>query len=314
VAFAVAIDLGGTQLRAALVDRNRSLLRRHAMPTPAKDGAEAVVAAIASAARQVTAGLQSSDIFGIGLSSPGPIDAESGVALAVPTIAGFTNFPLRGAVEGALSQNVFLENDGITAAFGEWTQGAGKGLRSMVYVTVSTGIGGGVIADGRVLRGRKGLAGHVGHLCIDHGGLRCACGNTGCWEAYAAGPAFAARARSRARLAQGSSLHPNAGTLQPADVFSAAALGDQLALSLVEEEARLLGVGITTLLHLFSPERVIIGGGLSNAFDQLHPGISTYVRANAMPAFRDVEVVKSGLGGDSGLVGAAELVFAATAT
>lgn len=310
----LAIDLGGTQIRAALIDREGTLLRRCAMPTPARQGAEAVVAAIAAAARQVTAQTGGADILGVGLSSPGPIDAERGVALAVPTIAGFTEFPLREAVEAALQRDVFLENDGIAAAVGEWKSGAGQGLRSMVYVTVSTGIGGGAIVDGRPLRGHKGLAGHMGHLCIDHGGLRCACGNTGCWEAYAAGPAFAARARSRARLARDSSLYPLADALDAAKVFACAAQGDALAISLVDEEARLLGVGITTLLHLFSPERVVIGGGLSNAFEQLQPGIKAHVQAHAMAGFREAAIVKAGLGGNSGLVGAAEIVFAARGT
>jgi glucokinase len=310
--YALAIDLGGTQLRASLVDKNGQLLRRHASTTPATAGAEAVVAAIAAGAREVAASIPRAEILGVGVSSPGPIDTESGTALRLPTIAGLENFALRGALEDALGQNVWLENDGIAAAIGEWKRGAGQGLRSLVYVTVSTGIGGGVIADGRVLHGHKGLAGHVGHLCIDHRGLRCACGNTGCWEAYAAGPAFAARSRIAAEAAPHSSLHAEAATLQPADVFSAAENGDELAITLVEEEARLLGVGITSLTHLFSPERVIIGGGLSHAFDKLQPGISAYVKANAMPAFRDVEIVRAGLGGDSGLIGAAELVFAAT--
>jgi glucokinase len=310
--YALAIDLGGTQLRAALVDKSGKLVRRHAGTTPATAGAEAVVAAISAAAREVAAGIPRAEIVGAGVSSPGPIDTESGSALRVPTLAGFENFPLRDALEGALGQNVWLENDGIAAAIGEWKRGAGEGLRSLVYVTVSTGIGGGIIADGHVLRGLKGLAGHVGHLSIDHRGLRCACGNTGCWEAYAAGPAFAARARLAAEAAPHSSLHADAETLQPADIFTAARNGDALAIALVEEQARLLGVGITTLTHLFSPERVIIGGGLSNAFDRLLPGISAYVKANAMPAFRDVEIVRAGLGGDSGLIGAAELVFAAT--
>jgi glucokinase len=309
--YVLAIDLGGTQLRAALVDKYGELLRRHAGATPATAGAEAVVAAIAAAAQEVAAGISRADIIGAGVSSPGPIDTESGTALSVPTIAGFKNFPLRNALEDALRQNVWLENDGITAAIGEWKRGAGQGLLSLVYVTISTGIGGGIIADGRVLHGRKGLAGHVGHLSIDHRGLRCACGNTGCWEAYAAGPAFAARARLAAETAPRSSLHAEAETLQPVDVFTAASDGDELAITLVEEEARLLGVGITSLTHLFSPERVIIGGGLSHAFDQLHPGVSAYVKANVMPAFRDVEIVKAGLGGDSGLIGAAEMVFAA---
>jgi glucokinase len=309
--YALAIDLGGTQIRAALVDGNRQLLRRHASTTPATAGAAAVVESIATAAREVAASIPRAEIFGAGVSSPGPIDTENGTALRLPTIAGLEDFPLRDALEDALGQNVWLENDGIAAAIGEWKRGAGQGFRSLVYVTVSTGIGGGVITDGRVLHGRKGLAGHVGHLCIDHRGLRCACGNTGCWEAYAAGPAFAARSRIAAEAAPHSSLHADAATLQPADVFSAAGNGDELAITLVEEEARLLGVGITSLMHLFSPERVIIGGGLSHAFNKLHPGISTYVKTNAMPAFRDVEIVKAGLGGDSGLIGAAELVFAA---
>jgi glucokinase len=309
--FALAIDLGGTQLRAAIVGKDSKVIRRHAGATPSSAGAETVVAAIAAAAQEVAAGIPRAEILGAGISSPGPIDTESGTALRVPTIAGFENFPLRDALEDALGQNVWLENDGITAAIGEWKRGAGQGLRSLVYVTISTGIGGGVIADGHVLHGHKGLAGHVGHLSIDHRGLRCACGNTGCWEAYAAGPAFAARARIAAEATPHSSLHAGAETLQPVDVFTAARNGDELAISLVEEEARLLGVGITTLAHLFSPERVIIGGGLSNAFDQLQPGISAYVKVNAMPAFRDVQIVRAGLGGDSGLVGAAELVFAA---
>jgi glucokinase len=193
---------------------------------------------------------------------------------------------------------VQLENDGIAAAIGEWKHGAGKGLQSIVYVTVSTGIGGGVIVDGNVLRGRKGMAGHIGHMAIYPEGLRCSCGNAGCWEAYAAGPAFAARAAT--------ALGKN---LQPMEVFALARQGDAMAQNQVDEEARLLGIGITSLLHLYSPEKIIIGGGLSNAFAQLEPGIAAYIKDNAMLAFKDTPVVTAALGGNSGLVGAAVLVF-----
>jgi glucokinase len=237
------------------------------------------------------------------------LDTEKGLVIALPNIRGLDMLPLRAELERRLEKRVWLENDGIAAAIGEWRFGAGRGLRSLVYVTVSTGIGGGVIVDGHVMRGRKGMAAHVGHLCIDSRGVRCGCGNTGCWEAYAAGPAFAARARSHARRSIASVLYRDFETLQPADVFRAAQEGDSLASELVAEEARLLGVGITSLLHLFSPETVVIGGGLSNAFDQLFPGIMAYVQDNAIPAFRDVPVVKASLGGDSGLVGAASLAF-----
>ena len=166
-----------------------------------------------------------------------------------------------------------------------------------------------MIVDGHVLRGRMGMAGHVGHLCIDHNGLRCGCGNTGCWERYAAGPAFAERAGKAAAGRKASSLHAKSNTLQPADIFAAALEGDALAQELVEEESRYLGIGMTSLLHLYSPEVIILGGGMSNAFDQLHPGITAYIQGNAMPAFRNVPVVKAACGDNSGLLGAAAVVF-----
>ncbi len=296
--FAIALDLGGTQTRAALVDEQGNVRNRVSLPTPAQEGGNAVVAQLAIAAEQATQG--ATDIIGVGLSSPGPLDTDKGLAVDLPTIKGMTNYPIRAALEEKLKRTVHLENDGIAAAIGEWKHGAGKGLRSVVFVTVSTGIGGGVIVDGHVLHGRKGMAGHVGHLAIYPDGLICSCGNAGCWEAYAAGPAFAARASK----ALGK-------TVQPTDVFTLARNGQATAQQQVDEQSRLLGIGITSLLHLYSPEIVIIGGGLSNAFDQLHPGIDTYIQKNAMLAFKDVPVVKAALGGNSGLIGAASMVFAA---
>ncbi len=294
--FAIALDLGGTQTRAALVDEHGNVSNRVSLPTPAQDGGDAVVAKLAEAAEQ--AAKSTTDIVGVGLSSPGPLDTEKGLAIDLPTIKGMINFPLRAALEAKLKCRVHLENDGIAAAIGEWKHGAGKGLKSLVYVTVSTGIGGGVIVDGNVLHGRKGMAGHVGHLAIYPDGLRCSCGNAGCWEAYAAGPAFAARA--------GKALGK---TVQPTDVFKMAHEGNTTAQHQVNEQARLLGIGITSLLHLYSPEMVVIGGGLSNAFDQLYPGIDAYIQKNAMLAFKDVRIVKAALGGNSGLIGAASMVF-----
>jgi glucokinase len=296
--YAIALDLGGTQTRAALVDENGTVTNRVSLPTPAQDGGDAVVAQLAKAGKQ--AAEDATDIIGVGLSSPGPLDTGKGTTIDLPTIKGMINYPIRSALEEKLQRKVFLENDGIAAAIGEWKHGAGKGLQSIVYVTVSTGIGGGVIVDGHILRGRMGMAGHVGHQAIYPDGLRCSCGNAGCWEAYAAGPAFAARAS----MAIGK-------TVQPTDVFVLAREGHAIAQQQVDEEARLLGIGITSLLYLFSPEKVIIGGGLSNALDQLHPGINAYIQNNAMSAFRAVPIVKAELGGNSGLVGAASLVFGA---
>jgi glucokinase len=290
---AIALDLGGTQIRGALVDTQGHILQRVASATQATAGPSVVIQQLIDAAVEVSREVDPKTILGVGVSSPGPLDTEQGLAIGLPTIQDFDNVPLRALLQDQLPHKVHLENDGIAAAIGEWKFGAGQGLRSLVYITVSTGIGGGVIVDGHVMHGRKGMAGHIGHMAIMPNGLRCNCGNVGCWEAYAAGPAFTARAKAKAA----------------ADVFAAAKQGDATAQQHVDDEVGFLALGITSLLHLYSPEIVIIGGGLSNAFDQLHPGIARYITQNAMPAFRDVPVVKAALAGNSGLIGAAALVF-----
>jgi glucokinase len=252
------------------------------------------------------------DLIGVGICAPGPLDAKRGVALATPTIAGFVDLPLAAMVEERLGLPVRLENDGIAAALGEWRFGAGVGCHNLAYVTVSTGIGGGVVAAGRILRGRRGMAGHVGHMTIVRDGDVCSCGNRGCWEAYASGTAFARRARVSAADSPSTALGANGAPIDASAVFVAASRGDALARRLVSEEADLLGVGIVNLLHLYSPDVVVVGGGLSNGFDLLHPGIVARIKAAAMPPFRDTPVLRAALGGDSGLIGASTLVFDAS--
>ena len=297
--IAIAVDLGGTQLRAALVDDAGNILERDSVLTDADSGPDKVVQQIGELVEKVKAKGRGLKILGVGVSSPGPLDTEKGLALSLPTLRGFTEFPLRDALQKTLQMDVKLENDGIAAAIGEWRFGAGQGLSNLVYVTVSTGVGGGVIVDNHVMRGRKGMGGHVGHMAIEPDGLLCNCGNRGCIEAYAAGPAFTARARKRMG-------NPSITTK---DVFSAAKSGDASALELVAHEAKLLGLCFTSLLHLFSPEILVMGGGLSNEFEALYPAIRAYMDANAMAAFKDVPLVKARLGDNSGLIGAASMVF-----
>jgi glucokinase len=305
--LAIAIDLGGTQIRAALVDELGHVLRRTALTTAAKAGPEVVIEQISECAAQVRAGVARKDLAGVGICAPGPLDAEEGIVLSIPTLVGFVDLPLARILETSIGLPVRLQNDAMAAALGEWRFGAARGHRNVVYVTVSTGIGGGVIADGHLLHGRRGMAGHVGHMTIVRDGERCACGNRGCFEAYASGTAFAKRARLRA----GS----EASTLSAADpidgraVFEAASRGDALAASLVAEEADLLGIGIASLLHLYSPDIVVIGGGIANGFDLLAPGISARIASAAMPPFRDTPVVRASLGDNSGLIGAAAWTF-----
>jgi glucokinase len=305
----IGLDLGGTQVRAALVEDAR-IVRRASVLTDVLGGPMAVMDQIGRLIREVS-GASAGDIAGIGVASAGPLDTVSGIILDIPTMPGFAKFPLRDAIAEATGLPVVLENDAIAAAFGEWRHGAGRGLRNMAYLTVSTGIGGGIVADGRLVRGRRGMAGHVGHIRLGQEGPRCACGATACFEALASGTALGRRARDEAsRDPQGFLGHAaRVRTVDARDVIDGARAGDEACQALVADEARFLGQGITAILHCFSPDRVILGGGVSLAFDLLADGIHAVVRADALPSFRDVAVVVAELGDNAGLIGAATMAL-----
>lgn len=295
--LALAVDVGGTRLRAALVDGAGQVMHRQSLPTPAQEGADAVVAAIVSACRAVMAASGIREGLRLGLCAPGPLDAKRGIALATPTIRGFTNFPLRQALADALGLPVTIENDGPCAALGEWLCGAGRGATDFVYVTLSTGIGGGIVSEGRLLRGRLGLAGHVGHIPIRaDGGAICFCGQRGCWEAEASGSALAARARALGFGSLG-------------EGFDKARAGEAQALAFASAAAADIALGLAAVVHVLNPERVVLGGGVAQAFDVLEPMIRAVLDARLLPPFRGVPILKAALGDDPGLIGAAQLVL-----
>ncbi|MEY4756296.1 MAG: hypothetical protein RJA34_1194 [Pseudomonadota bacterium] len=306
-ALSIGVDLGGTQVRAALVDASGRLLARAAEKTDKTGGPQAVVQQILKLIAQVSAGADMAVIPAIGISAPGPLDSLAGVILDIPTLPGWINVPIRDWVSQALGKPVSLTNDGVAAAIGEWKFGAGRGYSDFVYVTVSTGIGGGVISDGRVLHGRRQLAGHIGHMTILPDGEFCTCGNQGCWEAQASGTALGKYAREQAKRSPASLLSRWGDAVGAKEVFEAALAGDQLSIDIVARQARLLGIGIVNLLHLYSPESVVVGGGVSHGFEQLELGMQGYVREHALPAFREVPIVRAQLGTDSGLIGAAAI-------
>ena len=289
----LGIDLGGTQLRVAVVDQQGQVLRRAAMATDVAGGPNAIIAQMIKLASDVGVGFQDR-IRAAGVSSPGPLDLERGRTSDLPTLPGWFDFPLRDTLAEKLVLPVVLENDGIAAANGEWKFGAGRGLNHLVYVTVSTGIGGGVVVDGHLMHGRRGMAGHVGHMMIAPDGPICGCGGKGCLEALASGTAFGVAARA-------------AGFTDGKHAVELARAGVEKAKGLVDQEAQWLGYGFASLLHLYSPERLIIGGGLSAALDLMMPVIRAQIDRHAMPAFRNVEVVPAALGDNAGLIGAAAL-------
>lgn len=311
IPVAIGIDLGGTQLRAALVDASGTVLARAATLTDVAGGPAGVIGQMKRLVEEVTVTV-SGTVAGVGISSPGPLDTAAGIVLHIPTLPGWDDFPLRDRLASELSLSVVIENDGIAAAYGEWKHGAGAGLDHLVYVTVSTGIGGGVVVDGRLIHGRRGMAAHVGHFHMMPKGPRCSCGASGCFEALAAGTAMGKAGRLAAEANPQSLLARMGlgGTLGAEHVVEAARQGDAVALAVVGQEAEYLGFGFTSLIHLYSPERVVMGGGVSAAFDLMEDQIHAIIRSEAMAAFKDVRVVPAGLGSNSGLVGAAALALA----
>jgi glucokinase len=307
--FAIGFDLGGTQVRAALV-RNGEVLARAAVATDLA-GPLAVMEQFRILATEVRGATEISEIGAVGICAPGPLDTVSGVVDHIPTLPGWEQFPLRRALGDAFRLPVAVENDGIAAAFGEWQHGAGRGLDHLVYATVSTGLGGGVVVDGRLMHGRRGMGAHIGHIRIVPDGPLCSCGTRGCFEAVAAGTALGKRARAAAAANPAGFLGRKAaaGEVLSKDAVEGARAGDAECIRLMDEEADYLGIGFTSLIHIFSPDLVVMGGGVSQAFDLLSDRIHTVIRRDAMAPFKDVKVVAAQLGDNSGLVGAASLAL-----
>lgn len=309
--LALAFDLGGTALRGALVESDGRVVAHASAPTMAGAGSEAVIGQIITLAGNLIAQSPQAEIAGIGVGAPGPLDPKAGIVIAPPTLAGWHDVPLIDILGQHFGLPVRLENDANAAALGEWRFGAGRGSGSLVFVTVSTGIGGGVVADGHIYHGRRGLAAEIGHMTITGEGDRCFCGAIGCFEAVASGTALGRRATRLTAAGDGSQLRrlSNDGDVSARHVVEAAQAGDANALELIEAEARWLGIGFTNLLHLYSPDLIIMGGGLSNGFDLLAPSIAAVVQQRAMPAYRDVPIVRAELGDRAGLIGAASLIL-----
>jgi len=305
------VDLGGTRLRAVRIDHEGHVLQHRSVATAATAGPEAVISQIVALVEQVMDGVSRADIEGIGVGSPGPLDPFKGVVLRAPNLHGWVDVPLRAMLQERTGLPVLLNNDGNVAALGEWHLGSGRGCRDFIYVGVGTGIGGGIIVSGRLLLGRKGMAGEVGHMKVQLDGPVCSCGKAGCWEALASGVALARFAQEALRAGRPSSLHDRAAT-QPVtagDIFAAAAEGDALALDLLQQEGTYLGRGLVSLLHLFSPDRIALGGGVAQGMAWLEPHIRSVIETQAMPPFRDVPVEYAHLGDRVGVIGAATLLL-----
>lgn len=305
--YVLAVDLGGTQVRAALVRADGLIVAHRRVATRVEAGPEAVTERMVELLTEVRAALPTGQqLLGVGVGAPGPLDPATGIIYAPPNMPGWDAFPLQQRIAKATGLAVALGNDANLGALAEWRFGGGRGLQNLVYVTVSTGIGGGVIANGQLLLGRLGAAGELGFIILDPA-------NGSVWEDLASGTALGRAAAQAMDAAPTSLLHQLASptTVTAAHVSSAAAQGDALAQQLLAREAHLLGLGFATILHLFSPELLLVGGGviLNN------PALLTAARDVAyahvkVPLYRDVPIIATTLGEEVGVLGAAALALA----
>lgn len=309
--YVVGVDLGGTQLRAVLIDREGELLAYQRTDTAAERGPTAVIAQIEQLITMVTAQVDRQDVVGIGVGTPGPLDPFDGIVLEAPNLAGWINVPLKALLQERTGLPVTVGNDANAAGLGEWRFGSGRGCQDFVYVTISTGIGGGVIAQGNLLLGRKGMAGEVGHMTIQTDGPLCGCGNFGCWEVVASGTALARAAQGALERGHQSLIKEIAGgsPVEGWHIAAAAEHGDSLAQTLMRREGELIGAGVVNLLHLYSPERIALGGGVTKSIAQWEPYMRQVVEERAMVPYRSAIINLVRLGDNVGVIGAAALVL-----
>jgi glucokinase len=313
--FIVGIDLGGTNIAAGVMptDGTREIAMRM-VQTHAEEGSDAVVDRIGAliedviAQTQLETGAERGDFLGVGIGSPGPLDRARGVVIVTPNL-GWRDFPLRDEVSKRVNLPATLDNDANCATLGEWWCGAAKGGRNVVGLTIGTGIGGGLILDGKLYHGASDAAGEIGHTTIDSTGRRCKCGNYGCLEAYTSGPAIAERARE---VLEGDddSLLPamvdgDLTRITAQTVFEASKRGDRVALDVVRDTAHFLGVGISNLINIFNPDTFVIAGGVTQAGDLLFDPLRAEVRRRAFASAVDAaKIVPASLPGTAGVVGA----------
>lgn len=316
--WTIGVDFGGTNIKVGAVTA-RGVVARHVVLAAREHATpEAFALGLEGAIRRLaeTLGFSAGRIRGVGVGAPGVIDGERGVIHRLVNVpGGWRGVALKRLLERRLRRRCAVDNDVNVVALGEWRAGAGRGTRHSVYLTLGTGVGGGVVANGALVRGVSGSAGEIGHTVIRPDGPRCACGARGCLEALIGTPAIVRRARAAIRggsriLAR---LAAREGAVTPVVVSRAAAAGDRAARRIWDEAGFHLGLSLSNLINLLNPERIVVGGGVARAWPWFAPRMRLTIRRTAfrVPA-RACRVVRSALGDEAGIIGGAILVWEQT--
>jgi len=307
----VGVDLGGTKINAVLSDDCGNIRKRELRETRASEGPNAVIKRIVEAIKAVSS---SSKVAAVGIGAAGIIDVKTGLITTSPNLPGWRNIKLKDILERDLGIKTYVDNDATVAAMGEHRFGVAVGCDHFVCVTLGTGIGGGIVTNGQIYRGISGGAGEIGHMTIDVNGPRCACGNTGCWEALASGSALEREAK--ARVAEGAKTSipkytkESSGKITAKGIYLAAQDGDRLARELIEQLGFYVGVGLANLVNIFNPQLIVISGGVSRMGDMLLEPARKTVRERAFElSAKAARVEVSLLGYDAGPLGAVALAL-----
>lgn len=315
--YFLGVDVGGTGIKIGLVDNNGQTLAFETLPTNEPEGPTAAMRRVVTVLQQFVdhLAIDLADIAAIGLGAPGPLDLATGVLVEPPQLPNWWNFNLRACLAELTQRPVSLNNDANAAAIGEFWLGSGKSASSMVLLTLGTGVGGGIISEGRLINGKNSFGGEFGHLMIDPSPTARLCawgGGRGQFEAYASASAVAIRTRQRLAEGTASLLGKIEGEVTPLDVFHAAERGDDLAINIIEETAQWLGIGITTIVHVLDPGMVVIGGAMT--FGGAASPVGRYFLATIRREFRHhtfdnvfegTSIDFAALGADAGYLGAA---------
>lgn len=311
--YVLGVDVGGTKLATVLATRDGEILHKVRLPTEQERGPEFGVARLISMLHRnlEEKGVAPEAVMGIGVACGSPMDAERGIILGPPNLQSWNPVPIKEILEGEFGIYTRLENDANAGALAEWLFGAGRGRRHVIYMTMGTGIGGGLILDGRLYRGANGNAGEVGHMrVVPEDGPLCGCGKRGCLEAFCSGPAIARRTRAALVAHPDSLILKLAGSVEAVTaehLFAAARQGDELALRLVDETAHYLGVGLANVIQALNPEVIVLGTIATMQGDFFLDRVRRVVRAETWPQMaKVVEILPSPLGdsvGDYGAIG-----------
>lgn len=312
----IGVDLGGTNIKAGVVDLRGKVQKRIKTPTESQKGGEKVMENIKKTVHQLLNGLNKESILGIGLGTPGVVDLKRGVLLGgSENLPGWAGTPIKPELEKEFDLSSFADNDVNVVTLGEHWQGAGKGIENLFCLTLGTGIGGGIVIEGKLHRGPGYYAGEIGHTTINFEGLACNCGSFGCLEAYASSRAIVHQCLSAIRNKKVESnllslVDDEVEKVNTGTVVKAATEGDRLCQAVIAETARSLGAGIANVINLLNPQMVIVGGGVAKAGEILMRPLREQIQRYALPiAYKIVKIVRAELGDAGGIVGGAALVM-----